>query len=113
MSTAAVFVAKFRTSDGVNNNNTLVAKVGVDINDSIAPHDFYNVFDNIANMHDGDLDSYDGDAYRTFSGQDYYELDELILDHPEYFTIRWYELIYDEESGIPEMENLIRINWFE
>ena len=109
MSANAIFVADFHTTDNQGNTKVTTSKLAVDINDH-ATLDFLDVFNDVKAVEDGDIDDSD-DAQTSLGGNDYDSVEDLILDHPDYFSIRWFDNVGNDDATI-EIENMIAIRHF-
>lgn len=107
MSAALVFVGKFYESDDHENSPVVTATVGIGISND-APYGFDDFFYLIEDYEDEDGgDDYE-DSERTWEGVIYDSVDDLVFDHPDYFTIRWFKGVEVE----PNLNNLSYIKYF-
>lgn len=80
----------------------VTAKVAIDIK-SDAPYGFNDFFYLIEDIEDEEDEDYE----LIWEGLSYHSVKDLVFDHPDYFTIRWFEGVDVE----PNLDNLYRIQY--
>lgn len=102
MSAALVFVGKFYESDDHENSSVVTAKVAIDINND-APAGFHDFFERIKYIEDEyNYEYFYEESDLTWEGVFYDWVNDLVFDHPDYFTIRWFKGVEVE----PNLNNL-------
>lgn len=105
MSAALVFVGEFYESDDRENPSVIKSKVAIDVSQD-APEGFHEFFETIDGIDDDNYDRYEDDE-RIWEDVFYHSVEDLVFDHPDYFTIRWFEGVEVE----PNLRNLSYIQY--
>lgn len=106
MSSALTFYGIFSTANEIDSTpETFQAKVAIDVKWE-APNGFQNLFDDVLFYEHEEPGIEEED--RTWEGETYEDVEDIILDYPQHFAIRWSKVEGESDYEV-DLSNLQRI----